>query len=100
MIPQLRPEEIKALREALGVTQSEFGAALNLADPGRTVRAWESGSRNGREFGPSSTALAAIHYLVALKKAFDVMQFNGATGPYSLIERALPSTLMKEKATL
>ena len=55
----MTPDSVKAARLALGLTQSQLGAALRLApDEGRTVRNWESG-RN-KISGPASLALEAL----------------------------------------
>jgi transcriptional regulator with XRE-family HTH domain len=42
----MSPEEIKAAREALGLTQVEFAKAFQVSP--RAIRGWEHGERNGR----------------------------------------------------
>jgi transcriptional regulator with XRE-family HTH domain len=42
----MTPEEIKAAREALGLTQIEFAKAFQVSP--RALRGWEHGERNGR----------------------------------------------------
>ena len=42
----MTPEELKAARAALGVTQEEFAKAFKVDY--RAVGAWEQGVRNGR----------------------------------------------------
>ena len=55
----MTPSAIKAARHALGMTQSQLGAALRLApDEGRTIRNWESGRY--KIGGPASLALEAL----------------------------------------
>lgn len=43
----MKPDEIRALRKRLGLTQTGLGRWLRLggAQPGHTVRMWESGKR-------------------------------------------------------
>lgn len=47
MTPPMTPDEVKAARLALEMTQQQFATALGLvgADAVRTVRNWESGRR-------------------------------------------------------
>lgn len=56
----MTPEQLKSIRLDLGLTQSEFGRVLGLsgADPSRTVRLWEAGSRPIS--GPVQLCLAYI----------------------------------------
>jgi DNA-binding transcriptional regulator YiaG len=55
----MTPAEIKAARQALGMTQRQLGEALRLSpDEGRTVRNWESGRT--KISGPASLALEAL----------------------------------------
>lgn len=61
-------EELKGIREELGLSVQEFADAIGLADA-RMVRAWEAGTRWGEPYGPSPTAKAAIRYLRAIFKA-------------------------------
>jgi transcriptional regulator with XRE-family HTH domain len=42
----MTPEEIKAAREKLGLTQAEFAKAFQVSP--RAIRGWEHGERNGR----------------------------------------------------
>lgn len=42
----MTPAELRQARRALGITGLELGIALNVSD--RTVRAWESGRRDGK----------------------------------------------------
>ncbi len=53
-------DEVKSIRKALGLTQSELGRWLLLggAQPGHTVRMWESGKRPVT--GPVEIALTAF----------------------------------------
>ena len=40
----MKPEQIKALRKELGLTQKEFAEKLDVSD--RIIRAWESGDKS------------------------------------------------------
>ena len=42
----MTPEELKAARGKLGLTQAEFAKAFQVSP--RAVRGWEGGTRNGR----------------------------------------------------
>ena len=42
----MTPDEIKAARETLGLTQVEFAKAFQVSP--RAIRGWEHGERNGR----------------------------------------------------
>ena len=42
----MTPEELKAARSTLGLTQVEFAEAFRVSQ--RAVRGWEAGTRNGR----------------------------------------------------
>jgi DNA-binding transcriptional regulator YiaG len=53
----LTPEELKQARAALGLTGDDLAAALGVA--GRTVRAWESGMRDGKP-APVPQAIAVL----------------------------------------
>jgi transcriptional regulator with XRE-family HTH domain len=88
------PNQIKKLRKRLGLRTEEFGEALNLSDPGRVVRGWESGMRNGKPSQPAGTAIAAIHYMVAIR-AFLRARAEGKDGPetFTALEQALPQKL-------
>jgi transcriptional regulator with XRE-family HTH domain len=68
----MKPEEIKALRERLELSQREFGEALGLSDPARIVRAWEHGERKGAAFLPSGSARAAMKYLEGILDALEL----------------------------
>ena len=43
---QMTPDELKAARSTLGLTQVEFARAFQVSQ--RAVRGWEAGTRNGR----------------------------------------------------
>jgi len=51
--PEMRPEEIRAVREMLNVSQAVFGRLLNV--PSVTVVKWEHGDRK-----PSGAALRLL----------------------------------------
>ena len=57
----MSPEEVKAAREAFGMTQREFAILLGLDGKNSkdTVRAWESGSRNPIS-GPARIAIRLL----------------------------------------
>jgi len=42
----MTPDEIKAAREKLGLTQAEFAKVFQVSP--RAIRGWEHGERNGR----------------------------------------------------
>jgi DNA-binding transcriptional regulator YiaG len=42
----MTPDELKAARAALGLTQPEFALAFQVSE--RAVRGWEHGARNGK----------------------------------------------------
>lgn len=65
----MNPEQLRALRKDLALSQSELGDMLGFADPGRSVRAWECGERNGKPRAPSPTACRALRYLLAVRAA-------------------------------
>jgi DNA-binding transcriptional regulator YiaG len=53
----MTPEEVKAAREALGLTLDALGTALGVT--GRAVRHWEAGTRN-----PSAAAAKLIGRMI------------------------------------
>lgn len=57
----MKPQQIKDMREDMGLSQKELGIKLRLAgdSPDRTVRAWESGKTPIS--GPASLALEYIY---------------------------------------
>jgi len=55
--PDMAPEiDVRAIREAIGMTQGEFAAAYEFSV--RTVQEWERGAK--RPSGPARTLLRAI----------------------------------------
>ena len=55
--PDMAPEiDVRAIREAIGMTQAEFAAAYEFSV--RTVQEWERGAK--RPSGPARTLLRAI----------------------------------------
>ncbi len=54
----MTPAEVRAHRQALGMTQAALAAALRLASDGkRTVRHWETEGGKFQITGPASVAL-------------------------------------------
>jgi DNA-binding transcriptional regulator YiaG len=54
----MTPAQVRAHRQALGMTQAELAAALRLAKDGkRTVRHWETEGGKFQISGPASVAL-------------------------------------------
>ena len=54
----MTPAEVRALRQALGMTQAELATVLRLASDGkRTVRHWETEGGKFQISGPASVAL-------------------------------------------
>ena len=58
---QMTPADVKAARQALGMTSAELAAILRLGGSGaRTVRGWESDAGKYRITGPATVALEAL----------------------------------------
>jgi len=53
----MKPEKIKSIRQALGLSQQELAERLRLSDS-RVVRRWEAGTRSVS--GPTEIALEYI----------------------------------------
>ena len=72
------PEQIKALRSRLGLTQAEFAAALAIKL--RTVTAWEGGDRN--PVGPARILLQLLEQrpklLAEVRKVAAFLVFGAA----------------------
>jgi hypothetical protein len=64
-----RPEEIKAIRESLGMTCQEFDAALGYSTDGRITQAMEAGRRGERAFEMTGSAHMALRWLQAVERA-------------------------------
>lgn len=63
-IPMEAPEDIKAARAELGLTQSGLAEALELANAdSATVRSWENGRRN-----PSGPVRVALRLMLELHR--------------------------------
>lgn len=94
------PDELRRIREGLGLSQAEFAAALGFGPNGaRTVRQWEQ----DQGFKPTGLAWAAIRYLFALwrchqnyEEADDVPTGDTAIDMSRLIADALPE-VMRDK---
>lgn len=55
----MTPDDVRAARQSLGMTQDELAAALRMgADGKRAVRRWEAGDR--AISGPATVAIAAL----------------------------------------
>lgn len=61
----MTPEELKAARVELGLTQHQFAKAFQVSP--RAIGGWEQGTRNGREH--AIPAPVALLVRVALKHA-------------------------------
>ncbi len=83
-------EQMRGIRESLGLSVSEFAEALSLAEPYTNgslfVRRWESSSGQ-----PSGTATAAIKYLRAIHEAVTHLGQGDATAAQHVLEAALPA---------
>jgi len=67
-----KPANLRKMRESLGLSQTELADALGFGVNGpRTIRAWESGERDGKPFHPTPTALAAFKYLICLYEVYE-----------------------------
>jgi DNA-binding transcriptional regulator YiaG len=57
----MTPAEVRAYRQALGMTQADLASALRLASDGkRTVRHWETEGGKFSITGPASVALELL----------------------------------------
>lgn len=63
------PDQLRAVRESLGLSQPELAAAIGVNDD-QVVRAWEQGQRQGRPFQPTPLAWAALRYLALAAKLY------------------------------
>lgn len=82
-------------RVALSLNQEELAETLGFSDQGRSVRAWEHGKRNGRQFSPSGPALAALGMLEAIKRAHDDLASGRPERALETLTHALPAGLRK-----
>lgn len=61
------PHVLLAIREWLGLSQTEFATALGFGPNGDSVvRSWEKGDRDGKPFRPTPPVAAHIRCLVVL----------------------------------
>lgn len=90
------PAELIAIRETLGgLSHAEFGQALGIRDikeARRVVRGWEAGTRAGKPYKPSGSAVAAIHYLLAMKEALRSLQSENMAAS-RILNDALPTRI-------
>ena len=77
----MTPAELKSARKALGMTQSEFAAALLLSpkNGGRTVRVWES--EGGTIPGPVQIAVNCLLNHGGTKQERENFSGKGKTAP-------------------
>ena len=92
------PVELIAIREELGLSQRELGEALGLADAGRTVRAWEHGSRHGQPYAPSGSALAALRYYRTIVDIVDRWHTEPDRVTASWLMQRLEAAITEEKS--
>ena len=70
--PAFTPDQIKAARQALGLTQAGLAAALELANAdSATVRSWENGRR-----APSGPVRVAIRLMLEIKELRERLRRN------------------------
>ena len=90
MVRMAAGSKLRVVREELGLSQAEFAEALSLSDPrgngAQFVRKWETGERP-----PSGTAIAAIRYLCALHRVYEMPELPDVAA--RSIRAALPPTL-------
>ena len=81
------PAELRAIREWLGLSQSEFAEELGFRENGAdVVRGWEIGERFGKPFSPTPLAWRAIRYMV-LAVSLSRLEIGPATLRDALPER-------------
>ncbi len=74
------PAEVKAIREEIGLSVSNFAAALGYPGQDRLVRAWEAGTRAGKPFPMPGSAIQAMRYLRGIARI--VRRYEGGNyGP-------------------
>jgi hypothetical protein len=82
------PEEIKATRQMLGLSDLGFAKGIGLAGKNenqrRAVRAMESGERGGEPFVMTSTAAQALRYLKGIAGA--LRKFDRGVTPAECLE--------------
>lgn len=66
----MTPAEVRAARQALGMTQTELATALRLASDGRrTIRHWET---DGGKFSISGPASVALELMLEIEKLREI----------------------------
>lgn len=62
------PDELRKMREAMGLSQPELAEALGFGpiNGPDIIRAWEAGERSGKTFTPKLPTLLAMRYLEAM----------------------------------
>lgn len=58
----MQPDEFKAARQRLGLTQAQLGAVLNTAP--QTIRKWEMPEENSTARGPNPVAVQAMRWFL------------------------------------
>lgn len=66
-----RPDEVRAWREALGLSVTAGGQVLNLSNPSVTMRAYE---REGTDRAPAPPTVAYMDALTLMTLALDAMR--------------------------
>ena len=84
--------ELRRMREELGLSQSELANALGFSANGaKVIRDWEHGDRADQPFKPNPTSWAAFRYLALL---VDIYRRLGPTDPLAdRIRGSLPAAL-------
>ena len=59
----MTPEEFKAARKRLGLTQAELGRILDTAP--QTIRKWEMDAERSTARGPNPVACQALRWMLA-----------------------------------
>jgi DNA-binding transcriptional regulator YiaG len=73
----MTPAEVRAHRQALGMTQADLAAALELSSDGkRTVRHWET---EGGKFQSTGPARVALRLMVRIRELDEMTTRGGAS---------------------
>lgn len=81
-------DDLRKIRESLGLSQDELAGALGFRDRGhRTVRAWEEDPK----FHPTQLAWNALRYLLAVVEIY--RETDPETPAFAKISRLLPESL-------
>jgi transcriptional regulator with XRE-family HTH domain len=87
------PDDLRRIRERLGLSQRELADALGFTPNGTaTIRAWETGERDGTPFRPTPLAVMALRYLDALVLVYNQIPYDDPISQEK-IRTVLPESL-------